>query len=90
MLFHFLFPSLLALALVDEVEEVDEMEEVDEAEEEVLDDGSLCNLTRVGRRLFDRGDMKSERLIKVLRHLPWLCRLNLTCFIYAGRSGGKP
>ena len=66
MLFHFLFPSLLALALVDEVEEVDE------AEEEVVDDGSLCNLTRVGRRLFDRGDMKSERLIKVLRHLPWL------------------
>ena len=51
MLFHFLFPCLLALALVDEVEEVEEEEEEVEGR---LDGGGLCNLTRVGRRWFDK------------------------------------
>ena len=48
MLLHFLFSCLLALALVDEVEE----EEVEEVEGR-LDGGGLCNLTRVGRRWLD-------------------------------------
>ena len=51
MLLHFLFSCLLALALVDEVEE--EEEEVEEVEGR-LDGGGLCNLTRVGRRWFDK------------------------------------
>ena len=46
MIFHILFPCLLALAVVDEVEEVVE-------EEEVRLDGGLCNLTTVGRRWFE-------------------------------------
>ena len=50
MLLHFLFSCLLALALVDEVEE--EEKEVEEVEGR-LDDSSLCNLTRVGRRWLD-------------------------------------
>ena len=69
MLFHVLFLSLLALALVDEVEE----EEVEEVEE--VDGGSLCNLTKVGRRWFDTGDVKSEREIdkKGFSHLTLTC-----------------
>ena len=72
MLFHVLFLSLLALALVDEVEE----EEVEEAEEvDEVDGGSLCNLTKVGRRWFDTGDVKSERKIdkKGFSHLTLTC-----------------
>ena len=72
MLFHVLFLSLLALALVDEVEE----EEVEEAEEvDEVDGGSLCNLTKVGRRWFDTGDVKSEREIdkKGFSHLTLTC-----------------
>ena len=72
MLFHVLFLSLLALALVDEVEE----EEVEEAEEvDEVDGDSLCNLTKVGRRWFDTGDAKSEREIdkKGFSHLTLTC-----------------
>ena len=47
MLFHLLFPCLLALALVDEMDEVEEEEVVR------LDGGGLCNLTTVSRRWFD-------------------------------------
>ena len=50
MLFRLLFPCLLALALVDEVVR--------------LDEGSLCNLTTVGRRWFDARDVKADGQIK--------------------------
>ena len=56
MLFHFLLPCLLALALVDEVEEVVE-------EEEVRLDGDLCNLTTVGRRWGHAIDIKSKKKV---------------------------
>ena len=61
MIFHFLFLSLIAFALVDELEEMDEgeveevVEVVEDGEvevEEEKDGGGKCNLTKVGRRWF--------------------------------------
>ena len=42
---------------------------------EEVDGGSLCNLTKVGRRWFDTGDVKSEREIdkKGFSHLTLTC-----------------
>ena len=46
-----------------------------EGEGEGVDEGSLCNLTKVGRRWFDTGDVKSEREIdkKGFSHLTLTC-----------------
>ena len=95
MIFHLLFPCLLALALVDEMDEVEEEEVVR------LDGGGLCNLTTVGRRWFDVRDVKSKKGWQTEKYDWGALRIGLSyslhislsempLAIYAGRSGGKP